>query len=115
MLLFGGAIACYADTVVVSILGSYEVRSLNLKENDKAKLEVFLQSFGEPLEGYVVALYRDQDKKELKRIITDASGELYFKGLSAGNYTVALIKPKRVIKQGSMVKIGDIRLTILED
>ena len=112
ILLLSKVIVANAEPVIVSILGSYDVAKIELEEGKKAAIKVFLQSFGEELAGYYVSLFRDSDQKEIKRLKSNALGELLFDGISPGSYTVAIIKPKQQTLRQSMVKVGDVRISV---
>ena len=110
---FGLPNIAYAEFITIKAVGTYEERKIELKASERAVLTVYLQSFGEPLQDYTVVLYRDKDKLELSRIVSDDSGEVSFSGLPPGKYTLQVIHPQN-LQNKSLVKIGDFRLIKME-
>ncbi len=105
-LVFATASNSLADTISVSAKGSYDNKSLKLKDNEAAKIEVYLMSAGEPVGGFEVALYRDEDAERIETLVSDDHGIVVFNNLEAKHYTIALLRSEQM-RLESTVAIGD--------
>jgi hypothetical protein len=96
--------------VKVYIPSSDEEKVIALKPNQKASVFVYLSSLGDPLDKFMVSIVSNTDNKLLANTLSGSDGEVVFRKIPAGNYTVYV--NRRVVRDDEMstVKVGDVRL-----
>jgi hypothetical protein len=105
----------HSDPRVVRIYipGSGEEHAVSLKPHQKASVFVYLSSLGDPLDGYMVSLVSDSDNKLAGNRLSGPDGEVVFRKIDAGEYTVFV--NRRVVRdeEVSSVKVADVRIKAL--
>lgn len=100
-----------AATLEVSDTNSSEVRKLELKEGQSADMLVYLQSYGDMVDKYLVTLRRESDNKRMAALLSDDYGRVLFKNLAADRYRVEVSRRIREDGRLSTVSIGDVVLS----
>ena len=104
--------AAAADTVEVSSPNSYEVRKLELKSGQSADVLVYLQSFGDMVDKYLVTIRREEDNRRLGALLSDKHGRVTFKHIPPGKYRVDISRRVREDGRLSTVLIGDVVVSV---
>jgi hypothetical protein len=96
--------------VRVYIPTSDEEKVIRLKPNQKASVFVYLSSLGDPLDKFMVSIVSNTDNTLLANTLSGPDGEVVFRKIPAGNYTVYV--NRRVVRDDevSSVRVGDVRL-----
>lgn len=90
---------------------SDETKELNLKKHQTGSVKVYLSTLGEQVDKYMVSIIRLGEDKVVASGLTDVHGEISFRKLSPGKYTVYLNKKVNVEENElTTVKIGDFYL-----
>ncbi len=99
-----------AATVTVINASSADVHKLELKNGQAADIVVYLSSFGDLVENFLVILRRESDNKRIRTLLSDKHGRVRFRIIPPGNYRVYV--SRRVSDDGhlSTVEVGDIRV-----
>ena len=94
---------------------SEERKELELGEDQRAKISIYLASYGKRVDNYVVALaikdgefWREIDKKT-----SEADGIVHFWNVKPGDYLVDLRKTEEQLLSAA-VNIGDFGLEVME-
>ncbi len=96
--------------VRVYIPSSDEEQVIYLKQHQKATVFVYLSSLGDPLDKYMVSIVSNTDNRLIANILSGPEGEVVFRKIEAGEYTVFV--NRRVIRDEMMssVKVADVRI-----
>lgn len=87
---------------------SDETKELNLKKHQTGSVKVYLSTLGEQVDKYMVSIIRLGEDQIVASGLTDVHGEINFRKLSPGKYTVYLNKKVNVEENElTTVKIGD--------
>jgi hypothetical protein len=99
--------------VRIYIPSSGEEHAVKLKPHQKASVFIYLSSLGDPLDGYMVSLVSDRDNKLAANRLSGPDGEIVFKKIDEGEYTVFV--NRRVVRDEeiSSVKVADVRIKAL--
>lgn len=99
------------DSLVrVYIPTSDEEKVVALKPNQKASVFVYLSSLGDPLDKFMISIVSNTDNTLMANTLSGPDGEVVFRKIPPGNYTVYV--NRRVVRDDEMssVKVGDVRL-----
>lgn len=98
-----------ADTIEISGTGLSDVYTKEIESGKKASIKIFLKSSGDPLDGYIIQLFKTSGAAPVLLLEkkTDGSGIVTVNGVVPSRYLVAL---KRGDKSLLSVQLGDIRI-----
>lgn len=99
------------ESIEVTSANLHEVRRLDLPKGHNANVLVYLQSFGDLVEKYLVTLRIESDNKRVKSLLSDRHGRVLFKGIAAGKYRVEVSRRIREDGRLSTVSVGDVVLS----
>lgn len=96
--------------VSVYLPSSDEEQKLKLRPKQKASIYVFLSSLGDSMDKFMVSLVSLTDNKLVANKLSGPDGEVVFRKIPPGEYTVFV--NRRVLRDEEMssVKVADVRL-----
>jgi hypothetical protein len=100
-----------ADVIEISGVDFDETRKMELREGQSADVVVYLKSFGDMMDKYLVTLRTGEDNKRVSALLSDQHGRVLFKNLPPGKYRVEVSRRIREDGRLSTVSIGDIMLS----
>jgi hypothetical protein len=88
-----------------------EEDQLRLKRGESANVKIFLGSLGDMLDKFMITLLNMETNDLVSSQLSDVHGEVIFRKIPAGNYSVYV--NKRVMENGefSSVKVTDVKIT----
>jgi hypothetical protein len=100
-----------ADVIEVSGVDFDETRKMDLREGQFADVIVYLKSFGDMVDKYLVTLRSGDDNKRVSALLSDQHGRVLFKKLPPGKYRIEVSRRIREDGRLSTVSIGDVMLS----
>ncbi len=103
--------SAFADWIEVYNADSEEVRKLEVKPGQAVDIMVYLKSFGDMVDNYLVILRTDEDGKRVAAFLSDINGRVKFAKVPPAKYHVEVNKKVRTDGRMSNVSIGDVMLS----
>jgi hypothetical protein len=101
----------FSEELRVSNTNSEDVFVLNLPSGETGNVLVYLMSFGDMVDQYLVTLRREDDNKRIGALLSDRHGRVIFRKVPVGSYRVEVSRRIREDGELSTVQVGDIRLS----